>query len=299
MLKFLQFFMIQDLLDVDGAAGGGGGGTPPVATPVATPAAAPATPPTDAVTWEQVRSALPEDIRDHPSFKPVTTIEAFAKNYIHAQSSIGKGKIVIPDEHATEEDRINVFKQLGTPEKIDDYNVNVEGEMNGDIFDSVKQIAFDSGIQAWQLEKIVNKYNEVAKISLETETTKFQQTQDDGLASLKKEWGEGFDSQVKKANIAFSELVPDEGERRALIEAGFGSNPTVLKLLANSAKFFDEDVFKGHGSPEFSGSTPEEALSKAREIQGNKEHPYRTPSHPNHEAAKKEVANLYKIAYPE
>ena len=122
---------------------------------------------------------------------------------------------------------------------------------------------------------------------------------DTDIANLKKEWGAAYDTQVKKANVAFKELVPDEADRTRLIEDGLGTHPVVMKMLTNASKYFKEDVFLGHGEGTLSGFTPEAALQRAREIQGDPNHPYRQPTHPNHQAAKKEVADLYKVAFPE
>ena len=61
----------------------------------------------------------------------------------------------------------------------------------------------------------------------------------------------------------------------------------------------NEDVFIGQGQGALGGLTPAAALEKARTIQGDMKHPYRDTTHPNHQAAKKEVANLYAIAFPE
>ncbi|GAI81011.1 unnamed protein product, partial [marine sediment metagenome] len=186
-------------------------------------------------------------------------------------------------------------------EKIEDYKLSLEGDqaINEDVMEKVKIAAHAAGVLPWQFERIVNEFNKTggemsAAQKLQAETSFTEQV--DGL---KKEWGEQYDTQLRKANIAFKEFMPDQAEREAFLKTGMGSDPQVVKILANAAKLLSEDVFLGHGDGKLGGLTPQEALSKAREIQGSKDHAYRNPGHPNHKAAKEEVQNLYKIAYPE
>jgi hypothetical protein len=136
-----------------------------------------------------------------------------------------------------------------------------------------------------------------AKESLDSHNTDLTVQQEEQVKLLRAEWGEAFDDNVQRANIALDEFLPN-AEDRALMSS-MKNNTALLKLLANASKLMTEDQFIGHGNGSFGNMTPEEALTKARDIQGQKDHPYRNPSHPSHKDAKEEVANLYKIAYPE
>ena len=72
-----------------------------------------------------------------------------------------------------------------------------------------------------------------------------------------------------------------------------------MRLLANASKLMSEDTFIGQGEGKLTGVTPQAALEKAKAIQADMNHPYRNPNHPNHRAAKKEVSDLYQLAFPE
>lgn len=283
------------------------------AAPEATPAAAPeATPPVAAapvgappapaaVTWDQIKAAIPEELRGDKSLETITSIEGLTKSYIHAQKSIGADKLVVPDKHASAEDWQNVFTKLGNPEKIEDYKLSLEGEqaMNEEVLAKVNEAAHAAGVLPWQMEKIVNTFNQMGTEMVTSQNTANDAAYEEEMGSLKKEWGEAYDTQVRKANVAFKELIPDTEQRDAFLKSGLGTDPKVVRLLANAAKLFNEDTFIGHGDGKLGGLTPTDALEKARTIQGDMNHPYRNPAHPNHVSAKKEVRDLYSVAYPE
>lgn len=273
-----------------GAAGGGAG-----------PGEGGAPPPASKVEWSQVYSSLPDDLKNDPSLKTITSVEGLAKSFIHGQKAIGKDKIVVPDKHATPDDYKAIFHKLGVPEKIEDYKMNLgEGvDTDTEVLKAVTQMAHAQGILPWQMENVVKGFNELAAKQQKAQEEAYEAHQTEQINALKKEWGQAFDDQSKRANVAMKHLLPNAEDQQALIDAGLGSNPALLKAFANAAKLLKEDVFVGQGEGKLAGLTPQAALEKAKTIQGDPNHPYRNMAHPNHRAAKEEVANLYKIAFPE
>lgn len=270
------------LMEGDPEGTGNPGGTPP------------------AFDWAKVKESLPEDIRGDKSLEPITSLEGLAKSFIHSQRAMGKEKISIPDKHATPEDWGQVFRRLGTPEKFEDYKMNLsEGvKMDDAVLKKVSEIAHSKGILPWQMEAVINGFHEAAKGMQEQQTATAQANFQKQVDSLKSAWGKEYEAKVKEANAAMHFLLPDTADQQALVDAGFGSNPAVLRLLANARKLMSDDQLLGSGSGSLAMS-PEDALQKARAIQGDPTHPYRNASHPNHKAAKAEVQALYKIAFPE
>lgn len=288
-----------NILGTEGAAAGSGT-TPPAATPPPAAAAAvtppAATPPPD---WSVVRGSLSQELQDDPNLKTINSVEALVKSYVHAQKAMGN-RIPVPDKHATTDDWKQIFSKLGNPEKLEDYKYNLpkDDDINKELVAELNKAAHEAGVLPFQMEKIFGKYYDIAKGTAAKQEAEFKVAQEESAAALKKEWGEAYDTQTRKANVAFKELVPDQADRDRLINDGLGSHPVVVKLLANAAKLFNEDVMLGHGAGALAGITPNDALTKAQEIQGNPQHPYRNPMHPAHKAAKKEVENLYRLAYP-
>jgi hypothetical protein len=286
---------VMDGLANEGGDGSGGTSTPPPANNSTPPPSAP-----PSITWDQVKSVLPKEYQEDPSLKTINSVDGLVKSYIHSQKAIGN-KIPVPDKHATPDDWAQIFKKLGNPEKLEEYNLNLpkEAKLDEAFLGEIKKAAHSAGVLPFQMEKVLSTYFDYASKQMQESATKLEAQEKEDIENLKKEWGEAYDTQVKKANVAFKELVPNQADRERLINDGLANHPVVLKMLTQAAKYFKEDTFIGHGEGDLGGMTPADALSKAREIQGNKDHPYRNPTHPNHKAAKEEVQKLYKIAFPE
>jgi hypothetical protein len=282
---FKQFYLRRDEAgDGDGGGAGGDGGDKVFELPA----------------WDDVRKALPDDIRDSEMFNNVTSVEGLAKSYMHAQKSMGKDKIVVPDKHASSEDYRQVMFKLGLSEKLEDYKFNVpEGVEKGDDFvKEFTQASHKAGVLPHQAEEVFKWYRDYTTDVVDGHKAKLTAQLAEDEQSLRAAWGQAYDDNLQRADIALKELIPDDAERKELVDSGIAKNKSILKLLASASKFFDEDTIVGQGGNKFSSLSPDDALAKARDIQGNMEHPYRNPSHPNHAAAQKEVQNLYKIAYP-
>lgn len=307
MLYFNKFYHKQNLLTDggDGGAGGGSGssGTTSGAASSDAGSANGDTGKSGGVDWSKWADALPEDIRKDPSLSTIKTLPDLAKSYVSAQKLIGKDKIAIPDaKHATEADWLGVYQRLGAPTKVEDFKFKLpdgvdEKEVDADFLSKVKESAVKAGVAPWQFEKIFSAYHEIATERVKASESEFEATRNADIDNLKKEWGPAYENQIKKANVAFQEFLKPE-ERKRLIDDGIAGHPSVVKILANAAKMLTPDKFVGHGDGINGGMTPAEALSKAQKIQGDPNHPYRVPTHPNHKAAKEEVQALYKIAYP-
>lgn len=293
------------VFDILGEGGDGGGGTADNAAGAASSADSSAANASDSVSsgkvfdWTEIKQALPDDLRSDSSLSTINSIEGLVKGYVHSQKAMGN-KVSIPDKHATEEDWQQFARKLGVPEKAEEYDFKrPDGvEVEEEFVKGLREVGHKAGILPHQMEKVFGQYVDwVGKFSKEQETSMQAQHEQD-VAALKQEWGEAFDDKKKAANVAFKELLPDEGLRERLIKDGLASHPAVVRILANAAKMFSEDTFVGHAEGKLGGLTPKEALEKAQQIQGDDQHPYRIPGHPNHKAAQEEVANLYKIAYP-
>jgi len=249
--------------------------------------------------WSIMYKSLPEELRNENSLSTITSFEGLAKSFVHAQKAIGKDRIAIPDKHATKEDWKGVFNKLGNPGDIKDYKLDIPEGSNTEIIDKLKSVAHENGIMPWQFKEMLTSFDGVLKERANTASNQEQLNQKEALDKLKTEYGNAFETNVKKANVAFSEFLPDAADRKAAIDQGLGNNPLLIKILANASKMMSEDQFLGQGAGQFTTMSPKDAEMKARAIMGDSSHPYRNKSHPNHLAAQKEVKDLWKLAYPE
>ena len=117
-----------------------------------------------------------------------------------------------------------------------------------------------------------------------------------GINSLRQEWGLAFDRKVEEGQraVAFLEKTAP-GLAEALDATGAGNNPAVIKLFqALGANLKEGEGFAGTQSSN-SGITPAEARAQIAEIQNNPQHPY----HNGDEAALEKYLELHRFAHPE
>lgn len=269
----------------------------PTPTPAADPAPAPT--PAPAASW---RDDLRPDLKDNPSVIPFLTKDAAVEAYVNLKKHLGSdNKIAIPDQHATDQDWRGVFTKLGLPEESK-YEVKAEGADPEFMKDFVKT-AHEAGILPRQFQKVVDKYLEKTKTTMESQALAERQAAEAAVNGLKKELGQAYDQETSKAKAAFlhysegNKEIVDFLNTKKVDGIPLASHPQLVKVFMNVAKTMKEGTFKGDA---FLGSTlsPEAAMQKANSILSDPSHPYRNRSHPNHDAAVKEVSELFQLATP-
>lgn len=129
--------------------------------------------------------------------------------------------------------------------------------------------------------------------------TVFKTDQEAGLAALKKEFGEQFDSRKEATSRMIGEIFKDEQELALFNQLGLGDHPKFLSVLMRIApsyqpdSSYQPDAGQGGGT---SGEGPREELAK---IMNDKTHPmhagyWRQPQDPK---VVEHIDNLYKKAY--
>ena len=129
--------------------------------------------------------------------------------------------------------------------------------------------------------------------------TVFKTDQEAGLAALKKEFGEQFDSRKEATSRMIGEIFKDEQELALFNQLGLGDHPKFLSVLMRIApsyqpdSSYQPDAGQGGGT---GGEGPREELAK---IMNDKTHPmhagyWRQPQDPK---VVEHIDNLYKKAY--
>ena len=248
------------------------------------------------------RSALPEDIRDNPSFAKFNDVTSLASSYVNLQSHLGRDKIAKP---VTDSDWDDVYEFLGRPESADKYEIElpkglpdeIASQFNDEKLSLFKQEAHKLGLNAEQVKRLVAWH--AGNMSNQHEAYKgiIDQSMQQGETSLRQEWGRAYDQNLEFARKAFAEYGGDE--LAAKMEAsGMGNDPDVLRAFANIAKttMADKDLAGPSGEARMA-LTPEEARAEAATIMS---HPaYTDKRHPEHNAMVKKVQALFNQAYAE
>ena len=289
-------WMHKILMDqkVDNAGGGGSGPVLGVTPPAA--GASPSAPITP-VDW---RTTLPDDLKNDPSLKTINDVPSLAKSFLNAQKLVGADKIVIPSQHATEDDWRGVYHKLGLPEKLEEYKVEVDGKsVDPEFAKGYKELSHKIGILPKQAQALADWFKEQNTVTETKINTKINQDLELGVSKLKEEWGEAFDVKLARAEFVLSE-VGDKDLIQFLKDSRLNQDSRVIKLLANiGEKYLTEDKVIDSKTVNGVGKlSPADANKKISSIMSDSKHPYFIKEHPGHKGAMAEMQDLFKMANP-
>lgn len=262
------------------------------------------------------RSMLSEEWRENPSLKDFKSLDDVAKSYAELKSYQGRS-IAIPTDDASEEDRKaflekitskfpdliprpnlddeeaarEFFKQLGAPEKPEEYPVPELPEgvnIPEDRINQLRELAFEAGVTKDQFQKVMAKLVEQDVKMIEEYAQRFME----GHKALREEWGVAYDERVERADQIREQFFP-------FIPKEEMNADTAKALYEISLRLGSEPVdMSTQGSAGTGAMAPAEAQQRIDEIMRNREHPYWNPSDPGHEAAVQRVIELQKMANP-
>lgn len=233
------------------------------------------------------------DLLQDPVLKNVNDIPTLVKNYVHAQRTIGKKGTILPDENASEETWNELYNQLGRPESPDKYELGELDALQEDFVKEFAEQAHKAGLTPKQAKQLMGYYNEAASRESEQEIQQRQADVDSAISELKQEWGEAFDTQIHKAQVALKQFGGEE-MMNYLNETGLGNDVNLIRLFAKVGESLREDTFAPEAVASFR-IKPEDARQEINDTLASSDHPYWNPNHADHGAAKKRMEELHKI----
>jgi len=283
-IKLFNRFLNEEL-PADGPEAGLTTAPPVEAAPVDTP-------PTEFAGPEWMKG-ISQDLMEDKSLQNFKDVNDLAKSYIHSRKQIGKNKISLPDEHGTDEDWKEVYKQLGLPER-DKYSVKFgEANYSEDFKKGFIDQAHNAGILPQQAEKVFEFFNSQVTIASQEAGEANELEQQEAFEGLKKEWGSGYDKKLKTAQVAFSTFA-DEDLTAYLNDTGLAQDTNLIKLFSKIGEKLNEDTFDTN-TVKHLGLTKEDAEEKKATMMGDSNHPYWKDEHPNHNKAVEDMLKYNKI----
>ena len=276
--------------------------TPPVTPPAGTepPITPPVTPPVTPVTtdfhtvigpdgkfldgWKEL---LPEDIRHEQALDMIMDLPGAIKQTINAQKLVGRDKIALPGENATQTE-IDAFQiALGRPQTIEGYEVKIPEDLK-DYFDdglvsTAKEMVFSQGGSQKLLDSLIAFREQEIRAGIAdveaTEKREYEEAEQIIVAQA----GEALDEQKHLADVLIADNVPEKvdmpdgttvtgEEYKAKLLEALNDNklrPFVFNFLAN----IQRKTFGQHGgipagdNPAPGAMTPAMMEAKADELQ--------------------------------
>lgn len=253
---------------------------------------------------EAIRAqAVPTELQTHPAFKDIKDMSGLVKSYLHAQSFVGK-RFELPGENATPEEINTFYKNLGRPEKPEDYSFKDDGlpkEIYGreEILKSMRAVMHQNGLTKKQAEAVFDAYTQTMNKHVEQLGVQEKERKTQAVEQLKKDFGADLDKKVNMARAVVNKFGGDEF-KEYLNKSGLGDNPQLIRMFAKLAEAMGNDQMLSGTGDAGSGSAAE-ALQKLRAMEADPEvvKSLMDRSHAAHKKNTEERSRLFALAYPD
>lgn len=205
------------------------------------------------------REMLPPELKAEKTFEKFNDVPSLAKSYLEAQKAISKKGVILPTEKSTPEEWNNYYKSIGRPDAPDGYKLNNEGvTVDENLHKFALSMFHEAGLTNKQADLINSKWNELQKNNAKQNEQMIAKVTSD----FKKEWGNNFDTNLKKADDA-GHRVFGKKFMDTLMETGLNNHPEVIKGLYKLSTAIGEHSFVTGNSNRATqtGTTREKLLS--------------------------------------
>ena len=257
------------------------------------------------------RNDLPEDLRDHKSLQHYGTVGDLAKSHVHAQQMIGKDKLVMPSQSATDEEWREVYAKLGMPATSSEYKFDKnaglgEGmEVDENLLGWFTDTAHQVGLNNNQMAKLVELWNENTAEITNMSAEGARQAQEQSALELRNEWGNAFDDNLNLSKTVLNQFYNGKDSNEFLeipLADGskIGDNPSFIKMMSSIGSFIreriGEDSIKGlEGTTAKNPNQLQDELASLMDLGG----PYGDKKHPEHASYVRRVEELHEQLYPD
>ena len=248
-------------------------------------------------------SSLPEDLRSNPAVVRHKDVGSLVKEYVGAQSLLGRKGVIPPANWDDEADVGRFYKEIGVPEKHTDYDLSkleVGENWDKDLASGMLERMHKAGLTPRQVEAVMGGYNEITEGFLEGVTKRAQEAHAEADAALRKEFGSAYDERIRRASEIFHAAFGEKSEELRTLQLQDGSllgdHPAFLRGLAKLGDLLGEDnLISPERRQQRLTQTPEEAAKKFETLMADPEFvaDLTQKDRPGHALAVQTRADLY------
>lgn len=249
---------------------------------------------------------VPEDVRDAPCLKEVANLGDLAKQHVHAQRNIGKDKVVLPGENASDDEWSAFYTQVGKPKSYDGYKYErpeeVPEDQRGENFiKEAKEFAFENNLTQKQFARLMAQEDARLVDSIKTQDDASVRELEEAEKVLKDKWGMAYEERIHVVNRFINETT-DEGDERDAFIAEFGRNPKFVEWAAKvGVKLIESDLLIA----DLTQKAPKEAQAELDELMASEDYTkyldgvFMKENPTKHANIQKKLSDLFDIIHPE
>lgn len=219
-------------------------------------------------TWD---SGFDEGTRAYIGNKGWKGPEDVLSSYRNLEKFTGGSKnlVELPGVDADADAMNAFFNKLGRPDSPDNYSFSMPDAGDEELFNWFRQTAHETGLTDTQAAQLFGKWEELSSSRIEQIQQNALQSAEADIASLRKEWGQGYDAQIQSGRRAVEALGLSQ-EQLADYEGKLGT-AEMLKLFATLGSKMGEDSFEDGGrSGGAFGITPAAAQAQVQDLRMDK-----------------------------
>lgn len=241
---------------------------------------------------ENWKDSLPEDLRNEPCLDNVKNFATLTKSYVSSQKMIGKNKIALPGENATQEELDAFYSALGRPAKAEEYKHDNVKLPPGIVLDDAavaefRNFAFQHGISQETFEQALAFDVERVRKRQEEAINAHNQEYTATMTKLQQQYGDNLPARIAQVDKALSTF----GIKDIFIEKGLTNNYQIFEALANIGARISESRLAAGDVPQ-NFTTPQQQID---EIYGDPNSPIYQMDHPKHDATVARVKQLMTL----
>ncbi len=235
------------------------------------------------------------------SFKDLPTV----MKHVRSQAKmIGKNKIAVPGDDASDEEWDGVFKTMGMPDKPEDYKLAYDEKTPEDLQNKENlawyhQAARKYRLLPWQAAGIFKDWNELNSVAYKKNLDDFNVSLETGMMQLKDKLGATFNEKMDASDSIIGAVTRDmEGgdDLRQRLENDIRRDPRVAQVFIKLGEMISEDRMGLIQKQNAFGVSPSEAQSQIDDIKHDPA--YLDENHPKHKGLVDKMTTLHKILYP-
>ena len=174
-----------------------------------------------------------------------------ATSYLE-QEKMNSGRVKMPTDTSTDEERGAFYQKLGRPDNAEGYNLPAlpEGQdYNDELINTMRGVAFESGVSDSQFSGLVAKFTEAQGAAAEAQAAANNAESETTVSELQTEWQGDYEKNLEVSKRALRELVPDDMKEpliNLITEKNLDNNKLFVKFLHSiGAKTLDDTFIKG------------------------------------------------------
>jgi hypothetical protein len=228
------------------------------------------------------------------------------RQYRDLEAIVGPDQVQMPGGDATPEEITAFWSRMGRPETPDGYNISPGESASG--YDTMLSDWFRNAAHAVHMpvdmaESLHDRFREQAAEASAEYWQQDEQERKESEATLRQEWGRGFDARIEDAQRAVHRLGGDT-LKQIFNETGLGDHPALIRAFSEMGRFLAGGGNTAPNAPATAAPSHTSGTTQAqREILRLRSDDkfmtaYGDRTHPSHNIAQEQMDELHSVAYP-